>query len=228
MVDLFGKYSVNLTSEIALKLNKFGEMLLKKNEVTNLTSISGDRELWIKHFLDSLIGERFIERGADCCDVGAGGGFPSIPLAIYRDDITFTLVEATGKKCDFLREVKAGLPLYNIDVVNARAEEIGKGELRERFDAVTARAVARLNTLCEYCMPLVKVGGRFIAYKGKDAAETGEAGNAVRILGGEIERVESVSLPDGFGERNIIVIKKTRKTPSAYPRGRGKERKDPL
>ena len=228
MKNVFSRYSVDLTEEKLKKFEFYGEFLLAKNKEFNLTAAKDVGELWIKHFLDSCLGEKFFVDNARCLDVGAGGGFPSVPLKIIRDDLDFTLLEATGKKCEFLREVSKGLGFEKVNVVCARAEDAAKSDMRESFDAVTARAVARLNTLCEYCLPFVKVGGRFIAYKGRADEEIEEAKNAIGVLGGQVETVEKFSLPDNIGEREIIVIKKVKQTPAAYPRGNGKERKKPL
>ena len=161
--------------------------------------------------------------------MGSGGGFPSVPLKIARDDLDFTLIEATGKKCSYLKTIGKELGFENFEVLNGRAEELGKKEeYREKFDIVTARAVAGLNVLCEYCLPFVKIGGIFVAYKGEAEEEIKEAENAIKVLGGKIETVKDFILSKKSGRRNIIVIKKVSKTPSLYPRGNGKERKNPL
>ena len=147
---------------------------------------------------------------------------------IYRDDISFTLVESTGKKCEYLKEVVKKLNL-NAEVINARAEDLGKDiKYREKYDFVTARAVAKLNTLCEYCIPFIKKGGYFIAYKGDNKEELLESKNAIKILGASLYKEENYLLPFGAGERNIYVIKKETETPIKYPRGNGKERSKPL
>ncbi len=210
------------------KFEKFASLLLDFNERCNLTAITDRDGVYCKHFYDSIAPERFFPRGASVAEVGSGGGFPSIPLKIYRPDLKFTLIESTGKKCAFLKDAVEKLEIDNMRVVNARAEEMGKSsEFREKFDVAEARAVAALNSLCEYCMPLVKVGGLFIAYKGAADEEIGAAQNAVRILGGAIENIEKYSLPDG-SRRTVVVIKKIKPTPPQYPRGRGLERKSPL
>ena len=203
-------------------------LLLEYNAKFNLTSLTSDEEILYKHFLDSVAGERYFLEGAKVADVGAGAGFPSLPLQIVRSDLKFTLFESTGKKCEFLKVAANALSLSSVRVENMRAEDAGRNPLyREQFDACCARAVARLNTLAEYCMPLIKVGGRMIAYKGQ-ADELTEAERAIKILGGEIEEVCSFSLPENMGERALIVIKKISSTPQKYPRGQGKERSKPL
>lgn len=211
------------------KFEKFREILTEYNKKCNLTSILDKKEVYIKHFADSIIPEELFPLNSEVIEIGSGGGFPSIPLKIVRDDLKFNLVESTGKKCAYLEETVKELGLGGVKVLNIRAEEGGRMQnLREKFDVAEARAVAALNTLCEYCMPFVKVGGLFIAYKGDAEKELEESKNAIEILGGAIEKVYSYTLPENCGKRNIIVIKKIKKTPGKYPRGRGLERKKPL
>lgn len=210
------------------KFEKFRLILAEYNRKYNLTAISDEKEVYIKHFFDSIKPENYFPFGSKIVEIGSGGGFPSIPLKIVRDDLSFNLIESTGKKCEFLKTVVEKLNLNCVQVLNIRAEDGAKDKsLREKFDVATARAVAKLNTLCEYCLPYVKVGGKFIAYKGADD-EVKESLNAIKILGGEIEKTEKYFLPEGLGERCVIVIKKVAPTPSKYPRGRGLERKKPL
>ena len=225
----FVKAEKYLKDDFREKFSLFAKLLSEYNEKYNLTAICDENEVYIKHFLDSVLPESYFSCGASVVEIGSGGGFPSVPLKIIRDDLKFTLIESTGKKCDFLNVVVDKLGFEGVRVLNIRAEDGGRRkDLREKFDFAVARAVARLNTLCEYCMPFVKAGGRFVAYKGDAGEEIKEAENAVKVLGGEIEKVESYSLPDGGGKRTVIVIKKIKPTPAKYPRGRGLERKRPL
>ncbi len=211
------------------KFDVFEKMLLKYNEMYNLTAVCDEKGVLYKHFLDSVAGEALFPEKAKVVEIGSGGGFPSIPLKIIRDDLGFTLIESTGKKCNFLNDVVEKLAFNGVQVRNIRAEDGAHDKnLRERFDVACARAVARMNTLCEYCLPFVKVGGRFIAYKGDAEEELKEAKNALKILGGEIESKTEYELPEGFGKRTIVCIRKVRATPANYPRGQGKERKKPL
>ncbi|MDE6667788.1 MAG: 16S rRNA (guanine(527)-N(7))-methyltransferase RsmG [Clostridia bacterium] len=211
------------------KFREFSEILTEFNQKYNLTAISDEKEVYIKHFFDSIYPQKYFPEGAKVVEIGSGGGFPSVPLKIVRDDLNFTLIESTGKKCEYLKHVVDNLGFCGVQVLNIRAEDGGKDKfLREKFDIATARAVARLNTLCEYCLPFVKIGGRFIAYKGDADEEIKEAENAIKTLGGEVEKVEKYDLPEGFGRRTVIVIKKVKSTPAKYPRGRGLERKKPL
>lgn len=209
--------------------SRFRDLLLEYNKKFNLTSILDEKEICYKHFLDSVMGESFFPCGAHVLEVGSGAGFPSVPLRLVREDLCFTLVESTGKKCTFLEVVADRLNLQNVKVVNARAEDLARdGAYREKYDAVCARAVARLNTLCEYCLPFVKRGGCMIAYKGEAEEECREAERAISLLGGSIEKIFSYELPEEMGKRTLVVIRKVKDTPQKYPRGNGKERKDPL
>ena len=211
------------------QFNKFASLLTEHNKICNLTSVIDEKGVTYKHFYDSIVGEKLISFGASVVEIGSGGGFPSIPLKIVREDLKFTLIEATAKKCRYLQEVVDSLSLNCVQVLNMRAEEGAHSEkLREKFDFAVARAVAPLNTLCEYCLPFVKVGGKFIAYKGDAAEEIKGAERAISILGGEIEDTISYSLPENFGMRTLVVIKKIKSTTAIYPRGQGKERKQPL
>lgn len=218
-----------IKNECSDKFNKFEDLLLEYNKKCNLTSITEKKEVFIKHFLDSAAGESLFPENGKVVEIGSGGGFPSIPLKIIRDDLDFTLIESTGKKCTFLNEVVDKLQLNCVQVLNIRAEDGARDKnLREKFDVACARAVAQLNVLCEYCLPFVKVGGSFIAYKGEAAEEIKAAANAINVLGGKIDEIISFDLPDGGGKRNIIKITKIKPTPANYPRGQGRERKNPL
>lgn len=221
-------YSQLVNQKYLAEFEKLYEMLSERNKICNLTAICEKNEVFIKHFLDSVMGEKFFERNAKVAEIGSGGGFPSLPLKIIREDLAFTLIESTGKKCRYLQDVVDNFNFSAMNVKNIRAEDGARDiNMREKFDVSTARAVARLNTLCEYCMPYVKVGGRFVAYKGDAEEELAEAQRAVKILGGEVECVEKYSLPGG-DKRTLIVIKKIKCTPEKYPRGNGKERKQPI
>ena len=212
------------------QLNNFIEyynLLLEWNNKFNITSITNEEDVEIKHFYDSLKGFTLFKENSTVVEIGSGGGFPSIPLMILRRDLKFTLIESVGKKCLFLKEIIKKLNL-NATVLNIRAEDGAKNSnLRESFDHVTARAVARLNTLAEYCIPFIKIGGTFIAYKGSDEIEEKEAQTAVKKLGAEFKEKLSYPLFNN-GQRNIYVYKKVEKTDLKYPRGNGKERKNPL
>jgi len=223
-----GKYESLIRDTYKEEFDKLSTMLVDNNKKFNLTAICDDEGIFYKHFLDSIVGENYFKNGACVAEVGSGGGFPSLPLKIVRKDLKFLLIESTGKKCNYLKDAVKSLNLDNVEVLCARAEDAARvNKYREKFDIAEARAVARLNTLCEYCLPLVKVGGKFIAYKGDCAEELEEALKAVKVLGGELEKVEKYELPNG-DKRTLIIIKKVAPTPLKYPRGQGKERKSPI
>lgn len=210
------------------EFSRFQALLLEYNQKFNLTAVVETREILFKHFLDSLAGEGFFPENSTVAEVGSGAGFPSLPLKIVREDLTFALFESVGKKCNFLKTAVKELRLGGTEVHQLRAEEAGKGEFREKFDVCCARAVARMNTLAEYCLPLVRVGGRFIAYKGDVGEELLQAERAISLLGGRVETVAKYALPEGMGERTVVVVEKIGSTPRKYPRGRGKERSEPI
>ena len=221
------KYEQLVFVQYKEKFEKLYDMLTEYNKRYNLTSITQKEDVFVKHFIDSVMGESYFPLGAEVCEVGSGGGFPSVPLKIVRDDLRFTLMESTGKKCSYLQAVVDSFEFEGVKVMNIRAEEGARDKLlRERFDAVTARAVARMNTLCEYCMPFLKVGGVFVAYKGDAAGELKEAENAVKVLGGVVEKCDKFEI--NGEKRSIVVIRKVSSTLEKYPRGRGLERKRPL
>ena len=208
---------------------KFRKMLMEYNEKYNLTSITEEKDVYYKHFLDSVLGADFFKENAKVAEIGSGAGFPSIPLKIIRPDLRLDLLESVGKKCEFLRAVVDNLGLSNVNIYNGRAEDYAKdSRFREQYDHTTARAVARMNTLSEYCLPFVKVGGTFVAYKSGDTEEIYEAESAYKALGGKLKELCPYALPENYGERTIAVIQKIKPTPTKYPRGQGKERKSPL
>lgn len=220
-------YRDKIETQFKDKFDLLCSTLQEYNKMFNLTAITQKEDIFNKHFLDSCTGESFFSQGAKVVEIGSGGGFPSLPLKIIRDDLSFTLIESTLKKCRYLDICVDKLGLNNVKVINIRAEDGAKDKnLREKFDCCVARAVARMNTLSEYCLPYVKVGGRFIAYKGDAKEELNEAKKAIKILGGEIEKVENFEF--NGEKRTIIVVKKITPTPLKYPRGLGKERKDPI
>lgn len=221
------KYEQMICGQYEEQFERLYSMLVEYNQRYNLTSITRKEEVFTKHFLDSAVGESYFPNGADVCEIGSGGGFPSLPLKIIRDDLAFTLIESTGKKCSYLQAVVDNFNFNGVKVMNIRAEDGARDKLlRERFDVATARAVARLNTLCEYCLPFVKVGGLFVAYKGDSSEEVKEAENAIKVLGGRLEMVENFEI--NGEKRSLIAIRKVSATPEKYPRGRGLERKRPL
>lgn len=217
--------------DTVLKFYKFADILGKANEKTNLTAISGAADTVLKHFADSLIAEKMFDEGASVIDIGCGAGFPSIPLAIARPDLKITPLDSTGKKIDFVKSAAKALGLDNVTPVCARAEEFAK-ENRDSFDFATARAVSRLNILTELALPLVRIGGHFVAMKAKDGEEElAEAEKGIKILGGTVEESEKVVLSAESSEalmRFTVKIKKVAETPEKYPRAYAKITKSPL
>lgn len=212
------------------QFNKYYEMLVETNKVMNLTAITEPEDVAVKHMVDSLLAfdKSFVNK--TLADVGTGAGFPGIPLKIYCPSLKVTLIDSLGKRLKFLENVIEELGLENISCEHARAEDAGKNKkFREKFDFVTARAVARLSVLSEYCLPLVKTGGMFIALKGsKYAEEIVEGEQALKILGGKLLSSEEVKLPGLNDGRAIIRVKKIKPTPAAYPRKAGTPDKQPL
>ena len=226
MNEIFEKYNIILTEEQEKKLDKFYGILLEYNNKFNLTAITEKKEVYIKHFVDSLLTKEVIN-GDKFIDVGSGGGFPAIPLKIVNDDAEFTLLDATNKKCEYLKDAARLLDLKNVNVVCGRAEELGRDEkYREKFDVCTARAVASLDILSEYCLPFVKVGGVFVSYKGDAEEEIKKSENAIKTLGGRIKEVLHFDLEGA--KRTVVIIEKIKSTDGKYPRTNGKIRKNPL
>ncbi|MCI9115930.1 MAG: 16S rRNA (guanine(527)-N(7))-methyltransferase RsmG [Acutalibacter sp.] len=221
---------IKLGERQAEAFQRYMELLLEWNEKVNLTAITEPKEIVEKHFLDSLslLPACSIKQGAKVIDVGTGAGFPGIPLKIMRPDIHLTLLDSLNKRLIFLGEVCKALGLSSTRI-HKRAEEAGLDKkLRESFDMATARAVAPLPVLCEYCLPLVKMKGFFIAMKGPGAGEElAAAGSALHILGGDEVRLAPVT-EFGAGERNLIVVQKKSFTPKGYPRHGGTIAKHPL
>lgn len=212
------------------QFNKYFEMLIETNKVMNLTAITEPEEVAVKHMVDSLLAFDNSFNNKTLADVGTGAGFPGIPLKIYCPSLKVTLIDSLGKRLKFLENVISELGLTDITCEHARAEDAGKNKkFREKYDIATARAVARLSVLSEYCLPLVKPGGMFIALKGsKYAEEISEGEQALKILGGKLISSDEVKLPGLDDGRAIVKIKKIKPTPAAYPRKAGTPDKQPL
>ena len=224
---------IELSEKQIGQFNTYYKMLVEWNEKINLTAVTEQEEVYLKHFYDSITPLFYadIEEGASLCDVGAGAGFPSIPMKIIRPDLKITIVDSLNKRINFLNELTAALGLDKIRLVHDRAEIFGnhKADARHMFDVVTARAVAQLNVLSELCLPLVRTGGQFIVMKGKKAQqELDESKFALDLLGGELIKVHQLSLPKEESDRYIMIIDKKRKTPKKYPRKPGTPNKSPL
>lgn len=224
------KFNVPLDETALERFDIYARLLVEWNSKINLTAITDSQGITVKHFADSLALFKYIDiaDGSKVIDVGTGAGFPGVAMLIARPDLKITLLDSTGKKLNVISSILSEIGL-EAEILHSRAEEAArKGEYRENFDFATARAVANLRELSEYCLPFVKKSGSFISLKGAKAEEeTAGAKKAIAILGGKIERTESFVLEDA-GERNIIIIKKIQQTPTKYPRQSAKIAKFPL
>lgn len=225
------KMGIELSQNQLEKFDLYKKLLLEWNEKMNLTAITDYEGIAIKHFADSISVLPLIEnKNASLIDVGTGAGFPGIPLKIANDGFKVTLLDSLNKRITFLEEVKKELGITNLECIHSRAEDGGRNaDLREKFDYCVSRAVARLSVLSEYCMPFVAVGGYFISLKGPDAAEElTEAQKAISVLGGKVEKVVEITIPESDLKHCAVVIKKIKSTPKAYPRKAGTAAKKPL
>lgn len=226
IISEFQKCNIELSQDKADKLLKLYEFLVEYNQNVNLTAITNFEEVVVKHFIDSVLPFSMIDikENSSFIDVGTGAGFPSIPLMIVRPDLKGTLLEALNKRCIFL-EKACELTGVDVKVVHGRAEDYAK-EKREAFDFATARAVAAMPVLCEYCIPYVKTGGRFIALKSVNEDET-QCEKAVKVLGGKIAKIKDYTITNG-DNRRLFIIDKVSQTPTKYPRNPSMIKKKPL
>lgn len=211
--------------------DRYGDILLDWNERMNLTRITDEDDMMDKHFIDSLTPTLLeaYESTGKILDLGTGAGFPGMVLAMVSPEREVHLMDSLNKRITFLDHVVGELGLSNVSTFHGRAEEAGRDKkFREQYSLVVSRAVARLPILAEYCLPFVHMGGYFVAMKGAEGVdETEEAKRAIDILGGKMEEIVDLKLPGG-DERHLVVVKKVKATPTKYPRGGGKPRKDPL
>lgn len=221
-----------LSSAVSEKFYRLTEIMLCENEKYNLTAITEPKKIILNHYADCAVLAKRLTSGSSVCDIGCGAGFPTLPIAILRPDVRILGVDATAKRTAYVEMAARELSLGNASVMTARAEELGRSpEWRERFDTVTARAVANMRILNELCLPLCRVGGSFIAMKGKNAeAELAEAMGGIPKLGGRLEAIENITLRSSDEELShpLIVIKKISVCPQAYPRLYAKMLKKPL
>lgn len=222
------KFELNVSQKN--KFNKYLELLQEWNNKINLTAITEKEEIELKHFYDSLTISKYIKSGSSLIDVGTGAGFPGIPLKIKDESIKLTLLDSLNKRLIFLEEVEKELELKNVVNIHGRAEDYGKDKkYREKYDYATSRAVARLSVLVEYLLPFVKVGGYCICMKGPNIEdEIKDAEKAIKVLGGEIEKIDNFKLENDDNERNVIIIKKVKNTSKQYPRKAGIPTKEPI
>lgn len=225
MKDILLKYG--LTKEQTEKFILYKNLLTEKNKSINLTSITDEKEIAYKHFIDSLAVLKYVDlENKSLIDVGTGAGFPGLPLKIAVSSIKLTLLDSLKKRVDFLKETSLSLGLDDVSCIHARAEDAA-ADMGESFDFAISRAVAGLNVLAEYCLPFVKPGGYFIALKGPSPeGELNEAKTALSVLGGSLENIFSYSVYDFT--HSLVFIKKTSPTPAGYPRSSAKIKKRPL
>lgn len=234
----FSKKMQEYSNEMGILLNEkqinqfytYMNLLLEWNKKINLTAITKPEEIILKHFIDSMTIVNNIEKNARLIDVGTGAGFPGIPLKIIREDIEVTLLDSLNKRIIFLKEVIKRLSLTKIEAIHSRVEEFGKNKkYRESFDYATSRAVANLSTLSEYLIPLVKLEGCCISMKGSEIKEeVQQSKKAILLLGGKVEEIKKFQLPKSDIDRNVIIIRKVKSTPSKYPRKPGMATKEPI
>lgn len=225
------EHDIELSNTQKEQFQTYYQLLVEWNEKMNLTSITDEHGVYLKHFYDSITPSFYYDFNGPLtlCDVGAGAGFPSIPLKIIFPELKVTIVDSLNKRIQFLNHLADALGLQDVNFVHDRAETFGKGDYRESYDIVTARAVARLTVLSELCLPLVKKGGQFIALKSsKGEKELDEAKFAINVLGGNVKETFNFELPEDAGERQMIVIDKRRQISKKYPRKPGTPNKSPL
>ncbi|MBR4769013.1 MAG: 16S rRNA (guanine(527)-N(7))-methyltransferase RsmG [Lachnospiraceae bacterium] len=235
ILTVFLGAGIVLDARSAERLDVYYETLVETNRVMNLTAVTEFNEVLYKHFLDSaylfkILGSEAFQ-GKQLVDVGTGAGFPGMVLKIVRPELDLTLLDALEKRIGFLNNTASLLSLSGITFVHARSEDAGKAgsSMREKFDVSTARAVAELRVLAEYCLPLTRVGGVFVSYKGPEAADEVERSrHAIEVLGGTVENVMEYTLPGTDYRRTMVVVRKEKETPREYPRKSGKITKSPL
>ena len=213
-MNFFSQININLNNSQLKLFENYYEFLIEYNKKVNLTAITNKNEIFIKHFIDSLTVSKFIKNSCKLIDIGTGAGFPGVPLKILNSDINLTLLESSKKKCEFLKKLSNILQI-NFDIINNRAEILSKNlNYREKFDICVSRAVANLKILAELCIPFVKINGIFIATKGANyESELENSIGIIQKLGGRINKIEQVLLPENYGTRFLIFIQKIKNTP---------------
>ena len=229
ITDILIENGIQPTADIFQKFESYYNMLIDYNQKVNLTAITDKNEVYVKHFADSLLGIKNYKYGATVCDIGTGAGFPGIALKIARPDLKITLVDSLNKRILFLNSVIEALRLKDINAIHYRAEDVEfKKANLNLYDYVVARAVAQMNTLTEYCLPFVNVGGKFIAYKSQNIdSEIKQAKNCIKMIGGKLHSIENFKLFN-FYERNLVIVDKISKTSTLYPRDKNKPKTQPL
>jgi 16S rRNA (guanine527-N7)-methyltransferase len=232
MEEGFNNLKLPYSEDIEHKFIIYRNLLKQWNQKINITSIEDDEEIYLKHFIDSvlLLNKDNIYENKKIIDVGTGGGFPGLPLKIMNNNYKITLLDSLRKRIDFLQEVSKALNLSDVEFIHGRAEDFGQNkEHRENYDICVSRAVAPLNVLSEYCIPFVKVGGYFAAYKSDIISqEITNSDNAIEKLGGKLKEIKEICIPGTDIIRKIVIIEKVEPTNKRYPRKAGKPSKEPL
>ena len=227
---LLSEINVDITENQISKFYEYMNLLLEWNEKINLTAITKQDEIILKHFVDCLTIQKYIVKNKKIVDIGTGAGFPGIPLAIMNESNNFVLVDSLNKRINFLNDVKEKIKLENMEAIHSRAEEFCQNKkYREKFDIAVSRAVANLSTLSEYCIPFIAKNGKFISYKSSiSSEEIQNAKSAIKILGGAVVEEKTVHLPCSDMDRTFVVVNKTNNTEKKYPRKAGTPSKEPL
>ena len=230
LVDIFKKYNINLSEKQAENFTLYKDMLVEWNKIHNLTAITDDDGIILKHFLDSVLPYTYFKDNSTIIDIGTGAGFPSIPLKIMNDTLNFTLVDSVVKKLNFVRAVVERLGLDNVNIVHVRCEDLAKNsDFRERYDYSVSRAVSSMSTLIEYCVPFIRVGGNMVCYKGSSYQdELDSATNAIRLLNINLTDILEYGVEELDTIRYVLAFNKAQSTDSKYPRGMNKPRLKPL
>ena len=227
--ELAEQININLSNKMIEQFFIYKDLLKEWNEKINLTAITDDEEIIIKHFIDSLTIVKYIPQNAKIIDVGTGAGFPGIPIKIARPDVEVVLLDSLNKRINFLNEVIEKTNISGIETIHSRAEDAGNNKkYREKFDISTARAVANMSTLLEYCTPFLKENGKFICMKAEATEEIKEAEKAIKALNMQLEDIEEFKLPKLEANRTVIILKKIKSTPTKYPRKAGIPSKEPI
>ncbi len=220
-IDCIKKFGGEISEEKIIKFEKYSSLLVEWNEKMNLTAVTDPDGISVRHFADSISPLFYIDfpKKSKVIDIGTGAGFPGVPIKIMREDLSITLIDSLNKRINFLKEVSSNLNLENIECVHARAEELGrKEEYREKYDIGVSRAVAKLKILSEYVLPFIKVGGYFVSLKALEIEEEiKEAKEKIELLGGKIEDIKTIKIPNSDTVRKLVIIKKVKKTDKKYP-----------
>lgn len=223
------KINVSVDDDMLNKFYTYMKEIIAWNDKVNVTAITDEKMFIVKHFIDSLTVNKFVEDKTNIIDIGTGAGFPGIPLKIINPNLKVTLIDSVNKKLNVIRDISEKINLTNLEIIHTRAEDLANNkEYREKYDVATTRAVSNLTTILEYMLPFVKIGGYAVCMKGPNYKEELEvARKAIEVLGGEYQFIEELNVNEEL-ERNIIIIKKIKETPKKYPRGQGKPLKEPI